>query len=326
MKRIATIILSLLMTLSLASCSVKEDKPTEESKTKDSVASELGTTGDEEELEEVDNSTEVSASDVETAEELKNGESTVIGVADGRNGSIIVKLALNGDKIEKVTVLSHSETYLVGTEPIQSYPAKIVEYQSLNLDTMTGATISSAGMINAVRDALKKAGLNPADYRAELPKGEAPKDTEADIVVVGSGAPGLTAASTAATEGKSVILLEKLSILGGTSVFSIEGFGSSESAVQQAVGAKITNDLNYEALVNGTPKAKPEAIKIFTEENGKAVDWLRSIGGSLNVTGSAASVTSSREAGSMGHVIVSALINEAEKNKVDIRKNSKPSN
>lgn len=253
---------------------------------------------------------------------FKAGTYTAIG--DGRNGSIVVQVDFSDDAIEDIRVVTHNETYGVGNVPLELYPELIVKHQSLAVDIVSGATISSVAFLSAIRQCVQDAGGNPDELRAEIPKDAEPAtDTEADIVVVGGGAAGMTAAVYAAEAGKKVILLEKLAFLGGTSAYSIEGIGASESLVHKGLGVAATSDDMYKNYVNSNPKGIPEAFDILAHNNGKAVDWLRSIGAPLTVTGSAFSVTSPREAGKLGLVVTSALKNEVEKKGVDIRLNNR---
>jgi fumarate reductase flavoprotein subunit len=188
------------------------------------------------------------------------------------------------------------------------------------VDIVSGATISSLAVINAVRDAVTKAGGNPDALKGPIPGNAASAvNASADVVVIGAGAAGLSAATYAAQAGKKVILVEKLSILGGTSIYSIEGFGASESLVHKALGVSATWETNYNALVQGNPKGKPEAFSVLAHNNGAAANWLRSIGALMPVTGSPVSVAPSREVGKMGVTIVGALIAETKKAGVDIR-------
>jgi len=137
---------------------------------------------------------------------FKAGTYTAIG--DGRNGPIVVQVDFSDDAIEDIRVVTHNETYSVGNVPLELYPELIVKHQSLAVDIVSGATISSVAFLSAIRQCVQDAGGNPDELRAEIPKDAEPAtDTEADIVVVGGGAAGMTAAVYAAEAGKKVILL-----------------------------------------------------------------------------------------------------------------------
>ena len=252
----------------------------------------------------------------------KSGTYLVVG--EGRGGPIPIEVEFSKDAIKSVRVLSHHETFHIGNIPVEQYPELIVKNQSLSIDKVSGATISSRAVLNAVRDAVTKAGGNPNSLNTPVHWQTNPAtNVQTDVVVVGSGAAGLSTAIAAADAGKKVILVEKLSILGGTSVYSIESFGASESLVHKGLGVSANWQTNYNALVSGNPKGKPEAFDVLAKNNGQAADWLRSLGALLPVAGSPVSVTVSREVGKMGVVIMGALIAEAKKKGVEIRVNTK---
>ncbi|MBR2570653.1 MAG: FAD-binding protein [Clostridia bacterium] len=244
---------------------------------------------------------------------------TYYGVGNGRNGAIVVAVTVSENAIENVQVVASQETWNTGSVPVKEYPALIVENQSLNVDIVSGATISSVAMLNAVRDCISQAGGDPAQFNTrvepEIPFG----DCEADVVVIGAGGAGMTAACKAAQAGKSVILLEKLDILGGTSNYSIEGFGAVEDKTHLGLGSDTTGDMLAENLTAGNPNGTAAAFDVLAHNNGAAADWLRSIGAELTVAGGQTSAASSREVGELGVTIVTALIAECKKAGVDIR-------
>lgn len=249
---------------------------------------------------------------------------TYTGISEGRNGPVVVQVTFGENVITDVKVVTHNETYTVGDIPMNTYPELIVKNQSLAVDNVSGATISSSALITAIRQCVTNAGGNIQQLSTPIAKNLKPAaDTTADVVVVGGGASGMTAAVAAASEGKKVILVEKLGFLGGTSAYSCESFGSSESELHKSLSIPATSDQMYENYVKSNPKGVPEAFNILAHKNGEAANWLKSIGAPLSVTNSGFSVTSNREAGKMGTVIVSALINEVKKTGVDSRVNTK---
>ncbi|EHL03936.1 flavocytochrome c [Desulfitobacterium hafniense DP7] len=246
-----------------------------------------------------------------------------LGVGNGRNGSIVVKVTLGADSIDAIKVVSEKETYNTGSVPIKQYPDLIVQNQTLDLDVVSGATISSAAFLNAVRNAITQAGGDPAKFAGKVAADVPHEDTTADVVVVGAGGAGMTAAISAANEGKKVILLEKLGIVGGTSNYSIESFGAIGDKTHVALGSDVTPEEQAATLTKQNPKGTAEAFGVLTGNNGAAADWLRSIGAQLTVAGGQISSTASREVGEFGNTIVSALKAECEKAGVDVRVNSK---
>ena len=152
---------------------------------------------------------------------FKRGTYTGVS-ANGRNGEIKVEVVLSADKIESVTVGENSETAGIADPAIEKIPERIVEAQSLDVDTVAGATITSKAILEAVSDAITQAGADPTKLVANTGNKEVKEETlDANIVVVGGGAAGLATAVSAAYEGETdIILLEKMSALGGNAIRS----------------------------------------------------------------------------------------------------------
>ena len=154
---------------------------------------------------------------------------TYEGSAQGMNDVLTVSVTVTEDKIEDVQVTAHQETPGIGAPlgygtdgaegdtPIAVIPSRIVENQSITVDSVTGATITSYAVMGAVKDALTKAGANTAEWqiKAEKAAPEAFEET-ADVVVLGGGGAGLAAAISALENGaESVIIVEKCGAVGG---------------------------------------------------------------------------------------------------------------
>ena len=163
---------------------------------------------------------------------------TVTGTATvkGYGGDVTVTVTLENGKIIAVEMTGDGETNGIGHRIIDEWPQVFVENDGI-LDTYTGATfagITRQAVIEATRNALTDAGVNPDDYlREETAEGEAAElIIEADIVIAGAGGAGMTAALTAADAGKSVLVLESQPAVGGNSVKSTGGMNASKTVFQ----------------------------------------------------------------------------------------------
>lgn len=246
-----------------------------------------------------------------------------IGIGNGRNGAIVVEVTLGKDRIDDIQVISANETHNTGSVPLAVLPSLIVKHQSLAVDMISGATISSAAFLTAVRAALTQAGADPARFKAEIPKAATPANAETDVLVIGAGGAGMTAAIYAAKAGRKVVLLEKLDIVGGTSNYSIEGFGAVGDKTHLALGSDITPEALSKTLTTNNPKGLAKVFDIFASNNGAAADWLRSIGAPMTVAAGQAGVATSRETGELGVTIISALKAECAKLGVETRTGNK---
>ena len=177
------------------------------------------------------------------------------------NGDMAVEVTVTETAIAHVAVTAHGETYGIGFGafycPIDKLPALIVEHQSVAVDTVTGATVTSAAIKSAVRDCLTQAGAAEDAFAAVAPSAFATEaEYTADIVIVGGGAAGLTAANTALDAGKTVLLVEKMGITGGSTVTSGGNIFGAATTAQKASG--VTDD---------TPEALFEFLMSFDEDN-----------------------------------------------------------
>ena len=147
---------------------------------------------------------------------------TYEGQAEGRFGTVTVAVTVSEETIDEVSVTEHHDSTGISDLPTTRIPEEIVKYQSLGIDTVTGATITSFGVINAAADALEKAGADvkalkeaPVEYETL-----AVEDLTADVVVAGSGVAGLTAAASAVSQGADVFVVEKQDYAGGTLIIA----------------------------------------------------------------------------------------------------------
>ena len=160
---------------------------------------------------------------------------TVTGTASamGLNGEVTVTVELTDGVITSVTAEGAQETPGIGSVAIEQLPALMAQNNTINVDAVSGATITSNAILTAVREALKNAGVNPDDYM-EKPEEEALEDAEydADVVIVGAGGAGMTAALTAADQGLKVLVLESQDAVGGNTVKSTGGMNAAKTAYQ----------------------------------------------------------------------------------------------
>jgi flavocytochrome c len=168
----------------------------------------------------------------------------------------------------------NKETPNVSVVAFERIPKQIIENQSLSIDTVTGATLSSFGIINAVTDAAKAAGLDVDSLRANKVTA-APKEAQTwdtDVLVMGGGGAGLTAAISAAEQGAKVILIEKSSVMGGNTMMAGAAYNAVDTDAQSVMilskAQKSTLDA-YLALDPADSKLKfdiyPEWEEVLTE-------------------------------------------------------------
>ena len=174
--------------------------------------------------------------------------------AKGFGGDVSVTLTLTDGAITGCTAEGKDETEGVGSQAIAKMPGEIAESGSIAVDGVSGATITSTAIKEAAAAALTAAGLNPDDYKTAVEKDAAAEDStvDADVIVVGAGGAGMTAAITAAAEGKSVVILESQSMVGGNSVRATGGMNAGKTVYQDE------NEFGESAGVEKTLKTAAE--------------------------------------------------------------------
>ncbi|MDO5344521.1 MAG: flavocytochrome c [Lachnospiraceae bacterium] len=162
------------------------------------------------------------------------------GEAKGNNGLVTVEVEATADEILSIEVIDENETVGIGTAAIEEIPGAIVETQSVEVDGVSGATFTSDAIKEAVRQALTSAGFDPDSYgqtaeaEPEEADSESADDQEIDtqIVVVGAGGAGMTAAIEAADAGAEVVIIESQPMVGGNSVRSTGGLNAAKTEYQ----------------------------------------------------------------------------------------------
>lgn len=181
----------------------------------------------------------------------------------GRNGDVTVQTTITNGRIADVKVLDWSETHPIADLPRVKVPADIVKNQSLGVDVVSGATLTSFAIISGVRDALKQAGLSPADFSKKIapqPKLTDTVEESADIVIIGAGGAGLSAAVTAAKAGKSVIVMEKTHYAGGNTSVAGGCYNAADPALEAKQEMSPQRRASVDALL-----AEPVRSKLHGE-------------------------------------------------------------
>ena len=178
-----------------------------------------------------------------------------IGTAKGMGGDVTVTLTLTDGKITGCTAEGKDETPGIGTMALEQLPGAIAESGSIAVDGVATATITSDAIKEAAAAALVAAGLNADDYKTEVKAEENKAEDstiDADIAIVGAGGAGMTAAITAAAEGKSVVILESQPMVGGNSVRATGGMNAGKTVYQDE------NEFGESAGVEKTLKTAAE--------------------------------------------------------------------
>lgn len=205
------------------------------------------------------------------------------GTANGKGGELTVEVITEGDSIARINLLKSRESYGVGTAGIDVLSDLIVKNQTLNVDMVTGATVSSMAFLAAVSDAVDASGMKSSEWKKRekaVPQAPEGLTTDVDVVVVGAGGAGYAAALTAAEAGKNVVLLEKLGIVGGDTILSGGAMAVPNNWFQKRDGIEDSVEkMAEDMIVGGDHVGDPDLVNVICEGAYGAMEWLIFNGG-----------------------------------------------
>ncbi|WP_314010166.1 flavocytochrome c [Cryptobacterium curtum] len=206
-----------------------------------------------------------------------------VGHGIGKHGDMDIEVVTEGGSITRINVLKSRETQGMGDVAIDELSQLIVDNQTLNVDTISGATLTSMAFLTAVSDALDQSGAQSSDWKkrdhAQL-KSSQDIPTQADVVVIGAGGAGFAAAITAANAGKKVVLLEKLGVVGGDTSLSGGEMAVPGNWIQVTDGvADSPALLAADMLKGGDNVGDPALVDVIAQGALDSSQWLTFEGG-----------------------------------------------
>ena len=207
------------------------------------------------------------------------------GTAMGNNGEIKVEVEFSETEILSVTVVEHHETEGLAAPAIERIPSGIVENQTLAVDTVSGATNVSNGILDAVADCVTQAGgdVESLKVKEESTTNAQVEEITTDVVVVGAGASGSAAAVAASEAGANVILLEKAPGVSGAGSMAGVIF-ADHSSMQVEANDTADSDWLYETYIKESGYfANARLVRAIIDKSASTIDWLLEQGVNLNL-------------------------------------------
>lgn len=205
---------------------------------------------------------------------------TTQGTGVGKHGDVTVAVTFDSSKIKDIKIVKQQENPVLAAKVFTDLKQHVIDTNSVQLDAISGATFSSKGFLDAVADAAKKAGvtLSKADKKAikKVVK-TLPKESSYDVVVIGAGGAGFSAAIEAKNAGANVVLLEKMPAVGGNSLISGAEMNAAKNWVQPKLGINDDSpELHAEdTYKGGDMKGDMNVIKVMTHNALDAAKWCR---------------------------------------------------
>lgn len=204
-------------------------------------------------------------------------DGTYEGIGIGRGGNIVVELTMANNKISDIKVKSHHESEGL-SEAMNIISKEMIATNSIDVDSVSGATLTSAGFKTAIKDAFAKTGADKSALISteviETEKRES--EYSADVIVLGAGGAGLTAAVSAADNGASVIVLEKMPIQGGNTLISGGEYAAPGNWIQTRDGIEDNVELFYnDILKGGDNENDPALVRVLAENSLAGATWLK---------------------------------------------------
>lgn len=209
---------------------------------------------------------------------LKNG--TFEGKAYGNNGWLTVEVNIKDNKITDIKTPRQRETKYLGDTAIREIGKDVLQYQTLNVDNIAGATVTSTALKTAIAQAIEKAGGDIAAFQKPVPekikKVAGITKGSADLIIVGAGGAGLSAAVTAKDLGvKNVLVLEKMPVIGGNTLRCASAFNAADPDRQKALPMTETLKEAVVKAINEKPVSEEHA-KLMADVKAKYEAYLKS--------------------------------------------------
>lgn len=209
---------------------------------------------------------------------LKNG--TFEGKAYGNNGWLTVEVNIKDNKITDIKTPGRRETKYLGDTAIREIGKDVLQYQTLNVDNIAGATVTSTALKTAIAQAIEKAGGDIAAFQKPVPekikKVAGITKGSADLIIVGAGGAGLSAAVTAKDLGvKNVLVLEKMPVIGGNTLRCASAFNAADPDRQKALPMTETLKEAVVKAINEKPVSEEHA-KLMADVKAKYEAYLKS--------------------------------------------------
>lgn len=251
-------------------------------------------------------------------------KNTYQGTGTGLAGKTVVDVIIEENSIVDIQVVKSDDTSEISERAFELMKKNIIETQSMKVDTVAGATYASKGFKEAVAAAVAASGIQ-LEKKPPKDKVKKTQTVNTDIVVIGGGGAGLSAAIQACELGSKVILVEKMPLVGGNTILATGGLNATGTLQQKEAGIEDSAELFFQdTMKGGKNKNNKSLVRTLVEKSKETVAWLTGIGADLKDVGRLGGASVDRAhrpsgGGAVGSNIVTTLSKRAEDVGVDIR-------
>lgn len=215
----------------------------------------------------------------EPRKSVNDSVAVIPAIAHSLTKKMMVEVTLKDDRIASVVVKDSGETPGILKSVTDLLVPRIIEHQSLGVDAITGATVTSNGLKGAIATAIDLAGGDSSEWKQPVAKKQGLVKLEGyDVIVVGLGGSGMAAYASAAEHGAKVFGLDSAGKVGGTST-NVSGpmaINPPDKMAAENGGKKWLEeeDLIQDWIEYTKGDAKESILRSFVNESGSTMDWL----------------------------------------------------
>ncbi len=205
----------------------------------------------------------------------------------GGKDSVVLDVSFDAQgKILEVKLVESKETPGIADAAFERLLPEIVASQSIKVDVVGGASMTSQAIIKAMEDAITQAGFDPANYQEKaevVVEKAADEELSADVVVIGAGGAGMAAAVQAHQNGATVLVIEKMPKVGGNTILAGGALNAVDDRSEMAIRQNDSVEWHYTQTYEGGDKqGYPDLIHTLVSNVWDGVEWLKGMGMEFN--------------------------------------------
>ena len=192
------------------------------------------------------------------------------------DGEMNLSVTFQDNKIVSIKTINSGSTASIYRGIEERLFPRIINSQSINIDDITGATISSISAKYIIQNIINENGGNADEWKMESPKStDVVKKDGYDVIVVGLGSSGISSYLSAASNGATVFGMDSAAKIGGNGAMSAGAMAvNPQTQVALNDGNPFVNeeDMIEDWLSYTDGDAKEEIIRKIVQESGKTFD------------------------------------------------------